>query len=493
MTDNMKRKPTILLSLLPVVILVVVIALGVKLFGSDLTSGPSQIALILASVIAALIAMLYLKIPWEKLETGILENLYKTGSAIFIVLMIGALTAAWTLSGVVPSLIYYGLHIINPSIFLFIAFIFTAVISIMAGSSWTTIGTIGVAMVSTGHILGFSEGWLAGAVISGAYLGDKISPLSDTTNLSASVARVNLYKHIRYLIITNIPTVLISAAIFLIAGFMIPSASNIDVAQQCRDIKETFNISLWLMLIPGFTIFLMYKKVSPYLTLFLSAVVAVVIAVLAQPQIIDQVCNGSSDPLYRYVFAPVKILSSQVDITASNQMLSDLASTRGMGGMLNTIWLILCVCAFGGIMESGGYISVITEKMVRLMHNATALVSSTIGTCICCNLILSDQYMSILLPGKMYYDAYKKEGYEPELLSRSLQDSATVTSVLIPWNTCGVAQSTVLGIPTLVYLPYCFFNILSPIISILVVATGYKITRFGEKVVHLRTKRKHNK
>ena len=476
------RKPTIFLAMLPVIILVVILSVGVHLFGDELTSGPSQIALLTASIVGALVAMIYLKIPWEKLEEGMLDNLSKTGSAIFILLMIGALTASWTLSGVVPTLIYYGLKVIHPSVFLLVIFVFTGIISIMAGSSWTTIGTIGVAMLSAGEILGFHPGWLAGAIISGAYLGDKLSPLSDTTNLSASVSEVNLYSHIRYLMITNVPTFIITAIVFAVVGFMVPSNSQLDVEEQCAQIASTFNISLWLLLIPGFTIFLIFKKISPYITLFLSAVVGAAVALFTQPEIISQITTYGEGELFRYIYAPLKMLSSQVSIETGNEMLNELASTSGMGGMMNTVWLILCVVAFGGIMEAAGYINVVTEKMTRFMTSATSLVSSTIGTCIFCNLTLSDQYMSILLPGKMFSKAFKDNGYEPELLSRSLQDSATVTSVLIPWNTCGVAQSSVLGVPTLVYLPYCIFNIISPIISIIVVAIGYKVLKFGKPI-----------
>ena len=476
------KKISLGLACVPIIVLVTLIVIGSILFGDELTSGPSQIALITASIVGALVAMFKLKIPWEKLESGMLDNLSKTGSAIFILLMIGALTAAWTLSGVVPTLIYYGLKVINPSIFLLVIFLFTGIISIMAGSSWTTIGTIGVAMLSAGEILGFHSGWLAGAIISGAYLGDKLSPLSDTTNLSASVAEVDLYSHIRYLMITNIPTFVITAIIFAVVGFMVPSSSQLDVEQQCAEIASTFNISLWLLLIPGFTILLIFKKVSPYITLFLSAVVGAVVALFAQPEIINQITPHPEGDICRYIYAPLKMLSTDVTISTGNEMLDGLASTSGMGGMMNTVWLILCVVAFGGIMESAGYINVVTEKMVKYMKSATSLVSSTIGTCIFCNLTLSDQYMSILLPGKMFSKAFNDNGYEPELLSRSLQDSATVTSVLIPWNTCGVAQSSVLGVSTLTYLPYCIFNILSPIISIAIVALGYKVLKFGKPI-----------
>ncbi|MBR5857167.1 MAG: sodium:proton antiporter [Bacteroidales bacterium] len=479
---NTAKKPTLFMAILPVIILIAIMAVGVYLFGDELTNGPSQMALVTAAIVGALVAMFKLNIPWEKIEAGILKNLSNTGGAIFILLMIGALTASWIQSGVVPTLIYYGLKVIHPSVFLLIVFIFTGVISLMAGSSWTTIGTIGVAMISTGEILGFHSGWLAGAIISGAYLGDKLSPLSDTTNLAASISEVDLYKHIKYMTITNIPTFILVGVIFAVAGFFIPVNSTLDVEQQCAEIASTYNISLWLLLIPCFTIFLIFKKLSPFITLFLSAVVAVVVAMFAQPDIINQISPYSEGELMRYIYVPLKMLSSHVDIETGNDILNGLASTNGMGGMMNTIWLILCVVCFGGVMESAGYINAVTEKIAGAMKSATSLVASTIGTCVFCNIVISDQYMSILIPGKMFTQVYKDNGYEARLLSRSLEDSATVTSVLVPWNTCGVVQSSVLGVPTLTYLPYCFFNYLSPVISIFVAAAGYKIYRFGKSI-----------
>ena len=473
----MEKKPTLLLSVIPTLTLITLLILGAQLFVGDFTSGPSQIALIGASIVSALIAMFYLKIPWKKLEEGMLDNLSKTGSAIFILLMIGALTAAWIQSGVVPTMIYYGLQLISPQIFLFIAFIFTGIVSIMAGSSWTTVGTIGVAMLTAGKVLGFHEGWLAGAIISGAYFGDKISPLSDTTNLSASVAGVDLYKHVRYLLITNIPTLIITGIVFAIAGFVVPVSNNLDVQEQCAQIATAYNISPWLLLIPACTIFMIYKKLSPYITLFLSAIIGAAFVVIAQPQIAAQITVFDVDSWKSYLYTPLKLLSTSVNITTGNEMLDGLVSTKGMGGMLNTIWLILCVVAFSGITEAAGFVKCLTNKMAAHLSKATSLVSATVGSCIACNIILSDQYIAILVSGKMFAHVYKDEGYEPQLLSRTLQDSATVTSVLVPWNTCGVAQSGVLGVSTLTYLPYCVFNILSPIMSILITATGYKIVR----------------
>ena len=466
----------------PVIVLVILIVIGSILFGDDLTSGPSQIALLISAVTAALIAMFKMKISWEKLEEGIADNFQKSAGVFFILLAIGAITSSWMISGVVPTLIYYGLNLINPSIFLLVIFIFTTLISLILGSSWTTIGTIGIAMLSAGEIMGFDSAWLAGAIISGAYFGDKISPLSDTTYLSSSIAGVDLYKHIRYMLITNVPTLVICAIIFTIAGFMIPSNANIDVAAESAQIASTFNVSLWLLLIPAATILMMYKKVPAFLTLFISAIISSVVAVFAQPQIVSQIVPAGATLSETLSIAPIKILSMPIEVVTESPMLTELASTSGMAGMLNTVWLIMCVCAFGGIMEAGGYICAITDVMTKIIRSRTSLVGSTVGTCIISNLTLSDQYMSIIIPGKMFADIYKKEGYAPELLSRSLQDSATVTSVLIPWNSCAAMQSSVLGIPTLTYLPYCFFNILSPIVSVAVAAIGYKVTQWGKPV-----------
>lgn len=471
------RKPNLILSLVPVLALVALIIIGVRIFGADITAGASQIALLISAIIVIGISMIWLKIPWSRIEDGIVGNLNKTGSAIFILLMIGALTATWMLSGIVPTIIYYGLKIISPKVFLLVTFLLTSLVSVLSGSSWTTVGTIGVAMMGAGSIIGIHPGWLAGAIISGAYFGDKRSPMSDTCNLSASVAQVDLYKHINYLLYTNLPSFLISAVVFTIVGFTAHTTGALELSEQFESLSSTFVISPWLLLIPLFTIFMIYKKVSPFVTLFVSAFAGGVVAFFAQPQIVSQICDGISGGFDRFVYFMLKSLSSPVSVETGNEMLNTLACTKGMSGMLNTIWLILCVVAFGGTMEASGMIGAITEKMAGALKSTVGLVSSTIGTCIFCNLTLSDQYMSIVVPGNIFADTYKKRGYAPELLSRTIEDSATVTSVLIPWNTCGVVQSTVLGIATMAYVPYCIFNIVSPIMSIFVAAIGWKIRR----------------
>lgn len=471
------KKPSFALSLIPIVVLVVILVVGVYVFGDEITSGPSQIALISAAAVTCAIGVFVLKIPWEKFEESIGENLSKTGSAIFILLLIGSLTSAWMLSGVVPTMIYYGLILIHPKVFLLVAFLLCTIVSLLAGSSWTTVGTIGVAMLSAGTIIGIPVGWLAGAIISGAYLGDKVSPLSDTTNLSSSIAGVNLYTHVKYMTVTTIPAFIICVIVYTIVGFVIPVSSSIEIGAQMAAIKGTFNISLWLLLIPCATFFMIIKKIPPFLTLFFSALLGALVAFWAQPQIIAQFAPQADSSLHLFSFSVLKMLSTGITIETGDALMNTLTSTKGMEGMVNTVWIIICVISFGGALTASGMIQVITSKMIRYMKNATSLVASTVVTCIFCNIILADQYMSILLPGKMFADTYRKKGYAPELLSRTLEDSATVSSVLVPWNTCAVAQSSVLGVATMVYFPFAIFCFITPVIAILIAAFNFKIHR----------------
>lgn len=474
------KRPSLLLSFVPLIFLITLIALTVPLFGDGITGGPAQIALLSASLLAALISISYLKISWKQLEKSMMDHLTKTGSAIFILLMIGAVTGSWMMSGIVPTMIYYGLKLISPGIFLFTIFILTSIASLVTGSSWTTVGTLGVAMFAAGKILGIPPPWLAGAIISGAYFGDKLSPLSDTTNLAATVAGTDLYTHVKYMVITITPAYILAGIIYIVAGFFLTKGGSIDISQQCIDLQHTFHISPWLLLVPCITGFMIYKKIPPFISLFVSALMGVVVACIFQPHICNQISHEIIPKASGYLYASLKILSSECQIITGNEMLDVLCKTKGMSGMINTVWLILCVVSFGGIMEASGMITRITDELLKHVRSTVSLVASTIASCMFCNIALSDQYMSVLLPGKMFAKAYKDKGYAPELLSRTLEDSGTVTSVLIPWNTCGVVQSGVLGISTLAYLPYCFFNLLSPIVSITVAAIGYKIRRIKQ-------------
>ena len=366
------------------------------------------------------------------------------------------------ISGIVPTLIYYGIQIMSPQFFLISSCIICALVSLLSGSSWTTIATIGVALLGIGHALGVSEAWTAGAIISGAYFGDKMSPLSDTTILASSATGVDLFTHIRYMMYTTMPS-------------FITADTEIQVGEYIEGLSKTFNISLWTLLVPILTGVLIARRVPSLIVLFVSSLMAGIVALIFQPHILCEIAgnmNASAASLTRGL-AITYYGSTAID--TGNASLNELVSTRGMAGMLNTIWLILCAMCFGASMVASRMIESITGVIIRFIRNRISLVSSTVGTGIFLNITTGDQYISIVLNADMYKEVYRKEGYETRLLSRTTEDAATVTSVLIPWNTCGMTQSTVLGVPTLTYLPYCFFNLLSPLMSIIVAALGWKI------------------
>lgn len=474
------KKPSLLLSIIPILVLTLALVAGVIVFGEDVTSGASQAALLFSAVVTSLISIFVLKIPWAKIEKSIADSLSQTTSALIVLLTIGSLTSTWMLSGVVPTLVYYGLKLIGPKIFLVSSFFLCGLISMLLGSSWTTIGTIGVAMFYAGHIIGLPDGWLAGAIISGAYMGDKISPLSDTTNLAASSAGVDLYKHVRYMTQTLIPAMAICAIIYTIAGYSLPVSTELSVHEQMEALKANFNISPWLLLIPCVTVILIVKKMSPFLTLFISALIGGITVFIAQPQMVTWVTD--TEGFKGGIEAFFRMLAFSTDVHTGDGFIDGLASTGGMQGMVNTVWLIICVSVFGGAIQAGGMMQVITGKLVALAKNAFSLVASTTLTSICCNLFLGDQYMSIVMPGNLFRDAYRERGYAPELLSRALEDSATVTSVLIPWNSCAVVQSCVLGVATLTYLPFTFFCLITPLVGIVMALLNIKIHRLEPEV-----------
>ena len=474
------KKPGLLLSLVPVLTLIALLIIGVVIFGDELTSGPSQLALFGAAAVTVLIGLYYLKIPWERFEEKVGDNFKSTSSAIIILLSIGALTATWMLSGIVPSMIVYGLRLIHPRIFIVMAFLLCAVVSMLAGSSWTTVGTVGVAMFGAGTFIGLPTGWLAGAIISGAYLGDKVSPLSDTTNLSASIAGVNLYTHVRYTFLTTIPALVICLIAYGIVGFMVPVTSDVEMGQQMAVLQSTFRISPWFLLVPCLTIFMIFKKVPAFVTLFLSALAGGLLAYFAQPQIIDQIVGPGASGFHRFFGSIYQMMSTDVSIETGDPLITRLASTGGMGAMVNTVWIILAVMLFGGCLSACGMVETITAAIIRRVRSTGGLVTATVLSCVFCNLTLSDQFMAILLPGNMFRDVYKRFGLAPEVLSRTLEDSGTVSSVLVPWNTCAVVQSTVLGVATMAYFPFAIFCFITPPIAILFAYTNFRIHRLRE-------------
>ena len=469
----MSKTPSPIVSFVPIIAMVAMLYVAVSSFGSDALSGPSQVVLLVASALTVAIGMAVYKIEWARFENAIVDNIKGIASATIILLIIGALSGAWMLSGVVPTLIDYGMAVINPRFFLATACIICILVSVMTGSSWTTIATIGIALMGIGQAQGYSDGWIAGAIISEAYFGDKISPLSDTTVLAASVSHTPLFDHIRYMLYTTIPSIVITLIIFVVAGITGDVAESSQIDRISAVLNARFNITPWLLIVPIVTGVLIARRVPTLITLFASTVMAVIAAVVAQPDILASLGHGDR-PVFE---GAMKMLTTETSISSGNALVDDLISTRGMAGMLNTVWLILCAMCFGGTMTASGMLRSITAMFARMMKSTFSLVSSTVCSGLFLNLTTADQYISIILTGNMFRNIYEREGYESRLLSRTTEDSVTVTSVLVPWNSCGMTQSTVLGVPTLTYLPYCFFNYLSPIMSMIVAAFSYKIYR----------------
>ncbi len=477
------EKPSWWVSLIPFIVLIAVLVLVIRVFGASALDGASQVSLLFAAGVAVAISMIFYRVPWKDFEDGILDNIRAVGTSILILLLIGAVSGSWMVSGVVPTMIYYGMKVIFPEIFLFAACGICALIAVMTGSSWTTIATVGVALVGIGTAQGYDPGWTAGAIISGAYFGDKVSPLSDTTVLASSSAGTPLFTHIRFMMVTTIPSFVISLIVFLIVSLTHDTSSAAHAADFSEDLKNTFTISPWLLLVPVVTGLLIAKKVPAMLTLFVAAVMAGIVAVIVQPHIIGAIANGVSPETSQQLsfldgFKGTFISyygSTAVD--TGNPELNELVATRGMTGMMNTIFLIIAAVAFGGALVGSGMLQSLTEKLTHFIRRRTTMVSATVGTGIFANMITGDQYLSIILTSSLYKKLYHEKGYDPKLLSRSVEDSATVVSVLIPWNSCGMTQATVLKVSTMTYLPYCLFNLISPIMSIIIAAIGYKIVR----------------
>ena len=477
------EKPSWIVSLIPFIFLIAILVVVIKIFGADALSGGSQVALLMASGVVVAISMIFYKIPWKEFEEGITDNIKAVGSAILILLLIGAVAGSWMVSGVVPTMIYYGMKVIFPSIFLFASCAICALISIMTGSSWTTIATVGVALVGIGTAQGYEPGWIAGAIISGAYFGDKVSPLSDTTVLASSSAGTPLFTHIKFMMISTVPSFAIAMIVFLVVSLMHQTPSAVHTADFSNDLTSTYNISPWLLLVPVITGVLIARKVPAILTLFVASVVAGLFAIFFQPHILGAIANDLvPDRAMQLSFLDgfkglfISYYGSTA-IETGNAALNDLVATRGMTGMMNTIFLIISAVTFGGTLVGSGMLQSLTEMLTRYIRRRVTMVSATVGTGIFSNMITGDQYLSIILTSSLYQKLYKERGYEPQLLSRSVEDSATVVSVLIPWNSCGMTQATVLKVATLEYLPYCLFNLISPLMSIFIAAIGYKIVR----------------
>ncbi len=475
--QELKKQPSLFQAIIPIAFLILFLTLNVKYF-DDTLSGANQIALILAAAIAGTIAV-RLGLPWKSVRSSMVKSISSAMPSILILFLIGSLAGTWMISGVVPALIYYGLKILNPTIFLFATVAICAIVSLATGSSWSTVATIGIALLGIGRAMGFHEGIVAGAIISGAYFGDKMSPMSDTTNLAPAMAGTDLFTHIRYMVYTTGPSILITLIIFLVIGFMydLPEG-NTSVDDVLLAIQHRFYITPWLFIVPAFLIFIIVKKVAPLPSLLAGTLLAGAFAIIFQPDVVREIAGTGGTYLKESYIAVMKSMFGSVTVVTENSQVNELLTTRGMAGMLNTIWLILSAMVFGGAMESAGLLVRITQTIIRFVYSAGSLVAATVGACLFFNVTASDQYISIVVPGRMFAKTFREKGLKPEVLSRALEDSGTVTSVLVPWNTCGATQSSVLGVSTWTYLPYCFFNILSPFMSIFMAAFNIKIRRY---------------
>lgn len=470
------KRPHPLIASIPILVLILLLVVAIYLFGSDSLSGGSQIALLLGTAICVAISMIFYRVPWKAFEERMTKTIGDVAVTLLILLAVGMLSGSWMISGVVPTLIYYGVQIMSPQFFLVSACIICALVSLLSGSSWTTIATIGVALLGISEALGISAAWTAGAIISGAYFGDKMSPLSDTTILASSATGTDLFVHIRYMMYTTVPTFIITLIIFFVAGWGNGEYAELHVGEYTEGLGRTFNISLWTLLVPVLTGILISRRVPSVITLFVSAILAGIMALILQPHILHQIAadDSLSVPMSLAKGLAVTFYGSTA-VETGNASLNDLISTGGMAGMLNTIWLIVCAMCFGSVMVASGMIESITRVVIRFARSRFSLVATTTGTGLFLNLTTGDQFISIVLTADMYREAYRQQGFESRLLSRTTEDVATVTSVLVPWNTCGMTQASVLGVPTLTYLPYCFFNIISPLMTLIVAAVGWKI------------------
>ena len=472
---------TLFQALLPVVILVLLLAFNVYVYGDDALSGSNQFILLIGAAVAAMVGF-KIKVSYTYMLEAIGSNLKSTTGAILILLFVGALAGTWLLSGIIPAMIYYGLQILHPSIFLPACIVICAIISVATGSSWTTSATVGIALIGIGRALEIPVGMVAGAVISGAYFGDKLSPLSDTTNLAPAMAGTDLFTHIRYMTLTTVPSIIITLIVFLILGFFQQTNGNADTQLLLDSINERFTINLGLFIVPLLVIGMIIRKAPPLVALMMGTLLGGVFALLYQPHLLVETAGAAkltAISAYRGVMNAITVDNS---IVTSNELLNDLFTSGGMQGMLGTIWLIICAMVFGGVMDAIGGLQKLSQALLAKAESTFQLFAGTAVSCVTINLTASDQYLSIVLPGKMFDQAYRDRGLAPENLSRTLEDAGTVTSVLIPWNTCGAYQSGVLGVGVGEYFIFAIFNWLSPIMTLIYAYFGIKIKKLLPQV-----------
>ena len=469
------KELSILEAIIPIIALVLMLFYNVFfVFGDDALSGSNQFILLLGAAVAAIVGF-FKKVSYKQMLEEVAENLKSTSGALLILLMVGALAGTWLISGIIPTMIYYGLQILNPTFFLVACVLICAIISIATGSSWTTSATVGIALIGIGETLGISLGMTAGAVLSGAYFGDKMSPLSDTTNLAPAMAGAELFDHIKYMAITTVPTFIVTLLLFLFIGFNLEVSGSPNINDKLEAINTAFNISPWLFIVPLIVIFLIIKKTPPLVALLIGTILAGIAAVVTQPEIVLQISESTNLDFKSSYKGVMKAITVDTAVETSSAELNDLFSSGGMNGMLGTIWLIICAMVFGGVMDAIGALSRISKSLLSLAESAFGLFASTVASCLALNVTASDQYLALVVPGKMFKKAYEEQDLAPENLSRTLEDSGTVTSVLVPWNTCGAYQSGVLGVSVADYFLYAFFNWISPFMTLLVAGLAFKL------------------
>ena len=461
-------------ALFPVVILMSLLAYNIFVAeGEWFGEYSNQYILLMGGVIAAIVGF-FNKVSIRIMILEIWENWKSVFVPIMILLLVGALAGTWLISGVIPAMVYYGLQVLDPSIFLPACVVIAAIISIATGSSWTTSATVGIALVGIGTALGIAPGMIAGAVISGAYFGDKMSPLSDTTNLAPAMAGTDLFTHIKYMTITTVPTIIITLVVFSIISLNIETTGSADISGLLESIDATFKITPYLFIVPLVVIALILAKTKPLIALGTGVILAAIFAVIFQGDTLNKLANSNLTAIINTIFVDTEILTD-------NEKLNELFSSGGMKGMLWTIFLITCAMVFGGVMDAIGALARITKSLLSFATSVFGLFASTVVSCLGLNAVASDQYLAIVIPGKMFKKAYEDKGLAPENLSRTLEDSGTVTSVLIPWNTCGAYQSSVLGVGVAEYAAYAVFNWLSPFTTLFFAALNIKIRQLATK------------
>ncbi len=462
-------------ALIPVFALIIMLFYNVFFaYGNDALNGSNQFILLMGGAVAAIVGF-FNKVKFDQMLEEVAQNIKSTAGAILILLMVGALAGTWLISGIIPTMIYYGLQILNPTIFLASCVIICAIVSLATGSSWTTSATVGIALIGIAEAMNIPLGMTAGAILSGAYFGDKISPLSDTTNLAPAMAGTDLFTHIRYMLYTTLPTMIITIIIFIIIGLNIDTSGTADTHLILAAVQESINVTPWLFLVPIIVIIMIVKKTPPLIALLMGTLLGGLAALIFQPDVVASIGGGTSlsfENGYKGIMNAITVESS---IPTENESLKNLFSSGGMSGMLNTVWLILCAMVFGGIMDAIGALAAISKALLKLFHTTFGLFASTVASCLALNITASDQYLSIVVSGKMFAKAFEEKGLAPENLSRTLEDSGTVTSVLVPWNTCGAYHSGVLGVDTIHYAGYAFFNWISPFMTLLFAAFRIKI------------------